>query len=269
MWQARCLSQRRRVSELLRLQSLFAARLLSVGEAPDGLFRGDPARAVRRFALYRGNLTANWNNSLGNAYPVLRALVGAEFFRALAREFGRARPFAEGDLNRFGHGLASFLEDFGPVADYPYFPDIARLEWLLHRAHYAADTPALDLSALATMDAATLDTLTLRLREGCTLLHSAWDVVGIWQAHQTNGPAWPEDIAQSSHCLVCRPHWRAELMPLSFGEYTALQAVTGGMALGPALEAASDADPQFDPATALPRWLQAGIFAAPSSTEDH
>lgn len=253
------------MSELMRLQARFAAGLLTAGDDPTALFTGDPIRAARRFALYRGNLTANWDKSLANAYPVLRQLVGEAFFRALAREFGRERPLAEGDLNRFGEGLVDFLEHFAPVANYPYFPDIARLEWLLHQAHYAADTPALDLSALGSIDADSLETLTLRLREGSTLLHSHWDVVGIWQAHQDAEIPWPADIAQPSHSLICRPQWRAEVMPLQPGEHAALQAITNGASLGAALEAACDVDADFDPKLTLPRWLQMGVFSAPVS----
>ena len=41
-------------------------------------------------------------------------------------------------------------------------PDLARLEWALHRAHSGADTPALDLQELAALDAESLDRLRLR-----------------------------------------------------------------------------------------------------------
>lgn len=257
------------MSELSHLQDRFAAGLLTAGDNPANLFRGDPGQAARRFALYRGNLTANWDKSLGNAYPVLRDLVGEEFFRALAREFGRATPFEKGDLNDFGDGLADFLEHFAPVADYPYFPDMARLEWALHRAHYSPDAPALSLTALAAIDPELVDELKLSLHRSCSLLHSSWDMVGIWLAHQTDGPALPAEVSKPSQCLVCRPQWRAELTPLSFGEYTALQAIAAGRSLGAALEAAIAADSEFDPATTLPRWLRAGAFAATSTTEEH
>ncbi len=259
------------MSELAHLQTRFATGLLTAGDNPAELFRGDPARSARRFALYRGNLTANWDKSLGNAYPVLRKLVGDDFFRAMAREFGRARPHAEGDLNRFGAGLATFLEDFAPVADLPYLPDMARLEWALHRIHYGVDALALSLAAFAAMGAEVLDGLRLRLREGCTLLCSRWSILAIWQAHQPDGPPLPRDIAQRSRYVVCRPRWRSQVMPLSFGELTALQLLEEGAALGAALEQAADADPDFDPASALPRWLEAGLFAATEvvSREDH
>ena len=257
------------MSELARLQARFAAGLLTAGDDPADLFRGEAARTARRFALYRGNLTANWDRGLGNAYPVLRKLVGDEFFRAMAREFGRATPLVEGDLNHLGADLASFLEQFASLADYPYLPDMARLEWALHQAHYAQDSPALSLAVLAEMDADTLEGLRPHLREPCKLLRSPWAIKDIWQAHQPGGPPWPEDIAQLSHYLVCRPRWRAEVLALSPGEFAALQAIDDGGSLGAALEAATDADPDFDPAPALPRWLQAGIFSADRTTEAH
>jgi len=249
------------------LQTRFAKGLLTAGDDPAHLFRGDPALTARRFALYRGNLTANWDRSLGIAYPVLRKLVGAELFRGLAREYGRAVPFVEGDLNRFGESLADFLQDFLPVADYPFLPDMVRLEWALHRAHYAADTPALSLTALAEVGADTLGEMHLCLREACTLLRSSWAIAQVWKAHQPEGPPWPEDIAKSSLCLVCRPRWRPEVIALSPGDYEALRALEDGESLGVALETATVVDPDFSPAHALPAWLQAGIFTNNRSAE--
>jgi hypothetical protein len=248
------------MSELALLQSRFAAGLLTAGDNPGSLFRGDPDRMARRFALYRGNLTASWDKALTNAYPVLRMLVGAEFLRALAREYGRATPLPEGDLNRFGHALPEFLEAFEPVARYPYLPDVARLEWALHSAHYAADVPALLPATLASVGLETLDQLKLELHPACTLLESPWDVVGIWEAYQPGGPPLPSDLGTTSRALVCRPRWRPELVPLTTGELAVLRAVVAGVALGGALEVAADTDPDFDPGQALPRWLWAGVF---------
>ncbi|WP_020504862.1 HvfC/BufC N-terminal domain-containing protein [Lamprocystis purpurea] len=250
------------MAELKQLQARFAAALLAPGGDPGRLFRGAPDLMARRFALYRGNLTANWERALANAYPVIKALVGEEFFRALAREYGRAVPLTEGDLNRFGQLLAGFLEHFPPVADYPYLPDMARLEWGLHQAHYARDTPHLTPQTLAALGIAGLDGLRLALHGACTLVESPWDVLGIRQAHAPSGAPWPEDLAQTSRILVCRPRWRAEVMPLSAGELAALRAIDRGETLGEALEQGGDADPDFDPAQAVPRWLGAGAFAS-------
>lgn len=250
------------MSEIAELQAHFAECLLLADADPVELFQGDVELAAKRFALYRGNLTANWERSLGNACPVLQQLVGKEFFRALAREYGRAKPPREGDLNRFGAQFAEFLDDFTPIADYPYLPDMARLEWALHCAHYAPDARALDSTELARMGIADLDRLHLKPRAPFILLQSRWAIADLWQAHQADGPGWPDQLERTSCCIVCRPRWRAQLLCLSVGEFQALRMLDQGMTLGAALEAADAAESEFDAAAALPRWLQAGLFAA-------
>lgn len=225
------------------------------------LFKGDPAQAEQRLALYRGNLTGSWDKTLSSAYPVLRQLVGDEFFTALARAYGRQHPSEDGDLNVFGARFAEFLAGFPHVADYPYFPDMARLEWAVHRAHYAPNAQALDAAALAAVAPERLEEAHLQLHPACILLASEWDVVSIWQAHQPDGHcALPDDPAQPSRCMVVRPQWRAGVLPLSAAAWKALDCLQRGENLGTALDAAFGADPEFDFGTQLQSWLQHGIF---------
>jgi len=232
----------------------FAKALLDPGQAPTALFRGPPERNVRRFALYRGNLTANWERTLANAYPVLRQVVGEEFFRALARDYGRQVPSVSGDLNQLGEGLAAFLENFGATRAYPYFPDLARLEWAVHCTHHAADARAL---APADLNASTLAGGRFHLRAGQTLLASPWAIVDLWQAHQDPpGAAIPAEIAQPCRALVFRSEWRVRVRGLGLGEWTALHALQDGAPLPAALEDGMDADPGFDPGGALQAWLE-------------
>lgn len=231
----------------------FAEGLLEPNLAPTELFRGNPQRNAARFGLYRGNLTANWEKALGNAYPVLKQLVGDEFFRALARDHGRQVASTSGDLNLWGAGLPDFLEDFEPTRPYPYFPDMARLEWAVHRAYYAADarplTPA-DLSPQA------LESSPFRLRPGHALLASPWAVAALWQAHQDPPGAPPAELARPSRALVFRPDWRVMVREPGLGEWSALAVLQAGAPLAAALEGGFDADPDFDPGAALQAWLE-------------
>ncbi|MGH7551852.1 MAG: DNA-binding domain-containing protein, partial [Longimicrobiales bacterium] len=50
------------------------------------LFRDPPALALERLAVYRGNVDGNCAKALANAYPILRTVVGGEFFDAMARD---------------------------------------------------------------------------------------------------------------------------------------------------------------------------------------
>lgn len=247
------------MSELARIQQRFADGLL--GSDPDpGIFRGDAERAARCFAIYRGNAVANRERALANAYPVLKRLVGDDFFRALARELWHRSPAAAGDLNGFGEGLDAFLRGFAPVAPYPYMPAMAALEWALHQAHYAPDSQALDGGELARLDPAALGDVRLALRPGCRVLGFGWDVPALWLAHRQADVTWPADLERPAWCLACRPHWRAAPLPLAAGEHAVLGALGQGRPLGEALEQGALADPDLDPGTALPRWVRSRIF---------
>ncbi|MBV8636390.1 MAG: DUF692 family protein [Burkholderiaceae bacterium] len=250
-------------SELERAQSAFADALFDAdhegGALP--LFKGDVALAVQRFALYRGNQSSTWDKTLANAYPVLQALVGEEFFAALARAYGKVHPSTDGDLNRFGAHFATFLAGFEHVAEYPYFPDMARLEWALHRAHYADDADALDGPALANLAPQQIDCARFAFHPACSLIASPWAVVELWQAHQ---PGWesgfPSKLETASFALVVRPRWKAEVMSLTPAAHAMLDRLATGKPLGEALDAALAADPQFDFGAHLQQWLQAGVF---------
>jgi hypothetical protein len=96
----------------------------------------------RRVGLYRGNVRGQWRAALANAYPVLLALTGDTYFDALSLAYGRAHPSHSGDLNRFGDALPSFIEQYEQHSRFRYFGDMARLEWSLHVASFAADVEA-------------------------------------------------------------------------------------------------------------------------------
>lgn len=248
------------IAALAGVQGRFADALLQPAAEDALLAQFKCASHAQRFALYRGNLTATWNKTLSHAYPVLRALVGEEFFGGLARAYGRAHPSRSGDLNRFGADFADFLARFPHAADWPYLPDMARLEWALHRAHYAPDAQALDPDAIAALGPQRLETATLRLHPACRLLASAWATVPLWRAHQEGGPAFPPQMALDSYGLIVRPQWAAQVLPLSKAEHAALSVLAAGGDFGAALDAAFDIDEGFDVGTHLRQWMAHAVI---------
>jgi hypothetical protein len=250
---------------LAATQLIFAQALFDAQIEPQALplFKGNAQLAEQRLALYRGNLVGTWEKALSAAYPVLRALVGEEFFRGLARAYGNAYPSDSGDLNLFGHHFAAFLADFEHVAAYPYFPEMATLEWALHRAHYAADGRQIGPADLAMLLPEQLDEARLTLHPACSLIRSEWAVVELWQAHQPGMEStFPSDIGRSNFGLVVRPHWKTDIVALTPASFAILSALNQGHPLGQALDAALQVDPDFDLAPSLQHWLQLAIFDA-------
>lgn len=244
------------------LQQTFGAALFDSAHdaALAPLLKGDP----RRVGIYRGNLHAHWTRALASAYPVLRQLVGEEFFDALARVYGRAHPALDPDLNRFGAALPDFLAGFVPAADHPYLPDVARLEWGVHEAWFApdADTPAASFAGLAP-DA--FEAARAALHPSLRLHASPWATVALWRAHQDGGPAFPDELQTTTHALVLRPRFDVVVETVDAAEYAALACLARGGTFGAALDAAFDVDGDFDVAARLRRWLDRGMVAGVKS----
>lgn len=249
---------------LRELQHALGAAISDAGRtaAAAPLFRGAPDAAPARLAVYRGNVFGNCVNALAAAYPIVRKVVGVEFFEATAREYARAHPSTSGDLNEYGAALAEFLADFPHTRDLPYLPDVARMEWLAHRAYYAADSAPYDPSGLASLPPARWIALHPVLAPAAALLTSDWPLARIWTVHQDDyAGALDVDLeAGPDRILVHRPRWAPEVRALAAGDYRLLAAALEGANLGDALEAASAEDAGFDPAAALARWVEAGVI---------
>ncbi|WP_170133427.1 DNA-binding domain-containing protein [Undibacterium pigrum] len=247
------------------IQEQFSRALLQPASAESiaPLFHAHPYQDDR-LALYRGNLTAIWTSALKNAFPVLHQLVGEEYFEQLARAFGRACPSVSGDLNQFGAKLPEFLKTIPDAGDYPYFSDIASLEWQVHTAYYAADAVAIGLHEVLQAIAAggqDVQALQLDFHPAASLYQSAWDSVGIWHAHQAGEAAgFPQDIRLASYALIARREWQVEVQKIDEPGWLALKALQQGRSLGEALELALEADAGFAINASLQSWFFAGLF---------
>lgn len=253
------------LADLGQLQTRFADALFDPSATPDLLPAVRAEHAEHRLALYRGNQTDGWRKALGNAYPVLLRLVGTAYFDALARAYGRAHPATDPDLNRFGDRMADFLAGFQPAATLPYLPDMAKLEWVLHRAHYAPHHEPLTAQDLAALSPADFESARFALQPGCQLLTCNYAVGALWQSHQPGQePEFPADFERPAWlAAACSRSGGAQVTELDPAQFAALQAMSAGKTMGDALDAAFAADPAFDLAAALRRWIELEILAAP------
>src|SRR4051794_33123660 len=122
------------------LQQAFAAALTDpAAPAPAGLTTARGSSDPKRFAVYRNNVVAGLGKALETRFPVALSLVGAEFFRGMARAFIEAHRPRLPLIAEYGDELPAFIEGFAAAASVPYLADVARLEALWSRAYHAAD----------------------------------------------------------------------------------------------------------------------------------
>lgn len=242
-------------------QSDLAAALL---HARDTFVETNFLRAAgihERLALYRGNVRAAWEKGLANAYPVIRALAGEVFFRALARAYGDAHPSRSGNLNEFGAELSEFVATFEHTQVLPYLGDVAALEWTVHRARYAADADGLARERMAAMLPQDLLNARFMLHPALAWHSSSYPIATIWRAHQPNpSVALPASLGQREAALVVRPRWHVEVLESSSAEIAALAALRVGASMDDAIGAAFEQDSAFAFARALVRWLDLGVL---------
>lgn len=228
-------------------QALLDALLGSPTEAAAQALAGAVATPwARGLQVYRANGRALAQRALGAAYPVLVQLLGEDSFSALAQAFWQAQPPRRGDMNQWGETLADFLAGDAQLQDLPYLPDVARLEWALHRCAQTADATAEPASYQRLMDEDPAR-LTLVLAPGCTLLASAWPVASIVTAHHTEQP----DLGTAAErlraglgetALVWREGLRPRVRAVWPGEAALLSALQAGASLAAALEMAHALD---------------------------
>jgi len=248
------------MSDLAKTQAAFSTAL-ATGALPAGL-RGEAMQTARRFAVYRNNVRLARMHALTGAYPVLRNIVGEEFFNRLAREYALGHESESGDLNQYGADFNVFLAGFAPVAELPYLPEVARLEWLTHCSYYAADAVPLARARLAALHESQWGALRLPLAPAVTAAAFIWPVARIWEVNQPGySGAMQVDLQPvPSYALVYRLQYEVQVAALSAGEHAFIVALGAGRTLAQALRQAS-LHAGFDPGIALQQALQRGLIS--------
>lgn len=245
-------------------QNKFAAALLDPDSSvPAGLSDPEGRPAGSRFSVYRNNVAVSLTEALQTAFPVVRKLVGDEFFDAMAGVYLRAHPPKSPLLMFYGADMPEFLAGFEPVAHLGYLPDVARLEFALRQSYHAADAAPIDPQVLQSLPTDQLMTSTLHLAPSARLLQSDWPVHALWLANTQDNA--PEVQMEAQDVLVARPEFDPDPMLLGTGAGSFVEALGKGRTFGEALRSAGKG---FDLAAALAILLTGGVITKLSKGTD-
>ncbi len=228
----------------MNAHAAFAAGLLQPTlPAPAVLHAVDAATREHRYAVHRNNTTHALVRAFEEAYPAVRALVGADCFAHAARACARAIPPRTPVLAEYVGVFPAFIAD-SPLADaLPYLADVARLEAACLRVFHAADAPSPPLDAWQRLQAhpQRLAATRLRLHPACAWLACSHAAVDLWQAHMRAESPESADLAgidpdHAQDALL----WRdddglVQVAALPPGCAAALEALQAGAALLPVL----------------------------------
>jgi hypothetical protein len=237
--------------DLADMQDEFADALLSATTPVPSCLKGAAVKkAGRRFAVYRNNVTSSLIEALSARFPVIKRLVGDEFFVGLARSYVLREPPFSPLLIHYGETFPAFIGDFEPAKPLPYLADVARLEYARGRAYHAADAEPVPREVFAALAEEGIGATRVRLHPSVSILSSPYPVFSIWQANQAEAVKPIQDWGAET-ALVARPFYEVETVPIGAGIGTFLGALRSGATIADAAEAAGAAVPSFNPADGL------------------
>lgn len=215
---------------------------------------------TERFSIYRNNVAVSLNEALGQTFPVVKILVGEEFFAGMAQIYVQQNKPTSPLLMEYGDTFGAFIAAFPPAASIPYLADIARLEYAWLCAYHAANAEPAAIDILSAIPENALDTITFKLHPSLHLMTSDWPVASIWQVHQESAaPDLSSLKATPEYIMIVRPELDVQVSSVSEASHAFADALRGGMTLGAVCTALEDID-GFDPSQHLTELFLAGAI---------
>jgi hypothetical protein len=218
--------------------------------------------AVKRYNVYRNNVTVSLIDALAAIYPAVQRITGVEFFRAMARFHIRDKPPTSPLLFEYGTDFPAFVESYEYAQAMPWLADIARIERAWLDAYHAADATPLIPDRLASVPPDRLADLRFIPHSATNIVRSRYAALAIFSANRSADPVGQINAAEAEDALITRAEYDVEVRHLPDGGAIFLTALMGGKTLGHAASAALEAVPTFDLGANISGMLDAGAFVS-------
>jgi hypothetical protein len=241
--------------------ALFAGALLNPDRPVPPLVTGPKSKAVvKRYNVYRNNVTVSLINALRVAFPATERITGDDFFRAMARFYIRARPPTSPLLFEYGRDFPDFIDHYEYARPVPWLADVARIERAWLDAYHAADARALAPQTLASIPPERLADTVFRPHPAMRILRSRFPALTMFSAHRSGDPAGRIEAVEPEDTLVTRPELEVAARRLSSGGAIFLEYLASGHPLDTAFAAAMTESLSFDLSANIGGMLEAGAF---------
>jgi hypothetical protein len=214
-----------------------------------------------RFQVYRNNVVKGAADTLGDAYPAVKRLVGDSFFQGMARAFWAVHPPAERTLTLFGAGFPDFIAGFEPAQTLVYLADVARLDRAWLEAHHAPDAAPLTVQDITDWPPDRLAACAPGLHPSVRLCASEFPAWAIWRTNREDAEVERISLDRRPEtALVHRPQMEVRHRRLSPAEMVFLTCIGQGASFEAASGAVADQFPGAEPAPVFIALLKEGVF---------
>lgn len=206
--------------------------------------------------IHRNNITVNLLNILKETYPLLRQLLGEDYFLQTAKQYIRQYPSCNSNLYDYGEYFFSFLATQTALSHLPYLEEVAHFEWATHHIFFAADCVPLDMTALNKISPEQYSTIHFTLNPACELLAFKFPIlkiIDLCHGHLSDNI----DINDGGvNLLIIRQDNEIKLIPLPANEFHFLKALQDNQSFEKALNIALAIDATFHLEERLVYWIK-------------
>jgi hypothetical protein len=218
--------------------------------------------AVKRYNVYRNNVTVGLIDALAAVFPATQRITGIEFFRAMARFHVRTTPPRSPLLFEYGRDFPDFIARYEYARGMPYLPDTARIERAWLDAYHAADAQPLAAQALAAIPPHRLADVVFVAHPATRIIRSPFPAVTIFAANRRDGPMERIEASVPEDALITRPDHEVTVRRLPPGGCEFLTRLLAGRPLGDAAATTFEVAPDFDLTANIAGMVEAGAFTA-------
>jgi hypothetical protein len=241
----------------------FASALIDPERATPAAVTGPNGKAaVKRYNVYRNNVTVSLIDALAAVYPAVQRITGHDFFRAMARFHVHATPPSSPLLFEYGRDFPAFIETYEYARPMPWLADVARIERAWLDAYHAADAAPLSADVLASVPSDRLADAVFTAHPATRIVRSAYAAVTIFAANRGEGASGEIDAGTPEDALITRPDAEIVVRHLPEGGAVFLTSLIAERSLGEAAASALEAAPSFDIAAGIAGMIQAGAFTS-------
>ncbi|MCK3776929.1 DNA-binding domain-containing protein [Ensifer sesbaniae] len=231
-------------------------------ETPALVSGPDGKAAMKRFNVYRNNVTVSLIEALAATFPATARITGEAFFRAMARFHVRETAPTSPLLFEYGRDFPDFIARYDHARSMPWLADVARIERAWLDAYHAADAPALTPETLASVPPDRLGDVVFEAHPATRLVRSDYPAVTIFAANRASDPVGRIQTSAPESALITRPDLEVAVRHLTPGADILLDRLLSGVPLAAAATEAASHCPTLDLATVIATALDAGAFAA-------
>lgn len=213
--------------QLEELQQQFSDALLYKSELITKKIKKKPAfEQEQLLQIYRNNFIMGVTEALSATYQHTLALVGEEFFNAIARAFILQHPPHENNILHYGDGFSDFLEQLEQLQTLPYVAEMARFEWLLEQtSNTELQQQQLNIEELASIDEQQLSQLVFHIPTQAAIFSSKQNIHNLYEMI-INNQVQAMDLEEACYLvLIKQADFSIEIMTLAEQEFSLLKQI--------------------------------------------